>query len=185
MDELIRKQDALDAIHCDITVTGRQNAELVAATIGAFADRIKALPAVQPEKCTEERTKTHACDCISRQAAIDAAKHAWAKGLEPSQYIELLPSAQPEMTDEQFKDYCRKRCLSVVTNEFMEDVRKMVPTVRPIITRSIGELIGYTGEPCPNCGRLRVERYESGLEICEKCNWCEQTKSYWLNWEER
>ena len=48
MDELIRKQDALDAIHCDITVTGRQNAELVAATIGAFADRIKALPPVQP-----------------------------------------------------------------------------------------------------------------------------------------
>lgn len=49
MDELVRKQDALDAIHCDITVTGRQNAELVAATIGAFADRIKALPPVQPK----------------------------------------------------------------------------------------------------------------------------------------
>lgn len=47
--------------------------------------------------------------------------------------------------------------------------------------RTIGKLIGYTSEPCPNCGRLRVERYESGLEICEKCNWCEQTKSYWLD----
>jgi len=35
-------------------------------------------------------------DVISRQAAIDAVKHAWAKGLEPSQYIEELPSAQPE-----------------------------------------------------------------------------------------
>lgn len=35
-------------------------------------------------------------DCISRQAAIDAVRHAWAKGLEPSQYIEELPSAQPE-----------------------------------------------------------------------------------------
>ena len=32
-------------------------------------------------------------DSISRQAAIDAVKHAWAKGLEPSQYIEELPSA--------------------------------------------------------------------------------------------
>lgn len=47
--------------------------------------------------------------------------------------------------------------------------------------RSIGKFVVYTGEPCPNCGRLRVERYESGLEICEKCNWCEQTKSYWLD----
>ena len=35
-------------------------------------------------------------DLISRQAAIDAAKHAWAKGLEPSQYIEIIPPAQPE-----------------------------------------------------------------------------------------
>lgn len=92
-----------------------------------------------------------------------------------------VPDKQPEMTDEQFKDYCRKRCLSVVTNEFMEDVRKMVPTVQPEITRSIGKLVGYTDKPCLNCGRLRVERYESGLEICEKCNWCEQTKSYWFD----
>ena len=45
-----------------------------------------------------------------------------------------VPDKQPEMTDEQFKDYCRKRCLSVVTNEFMEDVRKMVPTVQPTQT---------------------------------------------------
>ena len=30
---------------------------------------------------------------IGRDAAIEAAKHAWAKGLEPSQYIEILPAA--------------------------------------------------------------------------------------------
>ena len=59
-----------------------------------------------------------------------------------------------------------------------------LPPVQPTLMRSIGKLIGYTGNKCPNCGRLRVERYESGLEICEKCNWCEQTKSYWLDWEE-
>ena len=38
-------------------------------------------------------------DTISRQAAIDAVRHAWAKGLEPSQYIEELPSAQPKRTE--------------------------------------------------------------------------------------
>lgn len=32
-------------------------------------------------------------ECIERSAAIEAAKHAWAKGLEPSQYIEVLPTA--------------------------------------------------------------------------------------------
>ena len=30
---------------------------------------------------------------IGRDAAIEAAKHAWAKGLKPSQYIEILPAA--------------------------------------------------------------------------------------------
>ena len=30
---------------------------------------------------------------IKRKDAIQAAKHAWAKGLEPSQYIECIPTA--------------------------------------------------------------------------------------------
>lgn len=30
---------------------------------------------------------------VERSEAIEAAKHAWAKGLEPSQYIEVLPAA--------------------------------------------------------------------------------------------
>lgn len=38
-------------------------------------------------------------DTIYRQDAIDVVKHAWAKGLEPSQYIEELPSAQPDVPD--------------------------------------------------------------------------------------
>ena len=35
-------------------------------------------------------------ELIRRQDAIDAAKHAWAKGLEPSQYIEII---QPVNSD--------------------------------------------------------------------------------------
>ena len=30
---------------------------------------------------------------IDKEAAIKSAKHAWAKGLEPSQYIEIIPAA--------------------------------------------------------------------------------------------
>ena len=33
------------------------------------------------------------------------------------------------------------------------------------------EIIGYTGKPCVNCGRMRVEEYKSGMLVCEKCNW--------------
>ena len=50
MDDLISRQAAIDAIHCDITVIGKENAETVARTIGEFVDRIKALPPAQPER---------------------------------------------------------------------------------------------------------------------------------------
>lgn len=49
MSELIERQATIDAIHCNIVVTGRENAELVAKTMGEFVDRIKALPTIQPE----------------------------------------------------------------------------------------------------------------------------------------
>ena len=43
-----------------------------------------------------------------------------------------------------------------------------------------GECLGYIGEPCPNCGRLRVERWSCGKDICEKCGWCIQDNDYFV-----
>ena len=37
-----------------------------------IAEMVRNAPTIEPEKRTEEHTETHACDCISRQAAIDA-----------------------------------------------------------------------------------------------------------------
>ena len=48
-------------------------------------------------------------DTIDRQAAIDVVKHAWAKGLEPTQYLEELPSTQPEPYEDAVS---RRRLLS-------------------------------------------------------------------------
>ena len=42
----------------------------------------------------------------------------------------------------------------------------------------LGNLIGYTGEKCPNCGRVRVEKWSCGYRICEKCNWCIEREDY-------
>lgn len=33
---------------------------------------------------------------IEREDAIEAVRHAWAKGLEPSQYVEIIPAADVE-----------------------------------------------------------------------------------------
>lgn len=38
--------------------------------------------------------------------------------------------------------------------------------------------IRYSSEPCVNCGRMRVEIYESGMKVCEKCNVDQDTKDY-------
>ena len=61
------------------------------------------MPSAQPEKRTEERTETHACDLISRQAAIDAHYEYCNKHPDAGfpvwslKILEDLPSAQPEI----------------------------------------------------------------------------------------
>lgn len=41
-----------------------------------------------------------------------------------------------------------------------------------------GKCYGYCNKPCPNCGRLRLEVYENGKQVCEKCGWCPQNNDY-------
>ena len=41
-----------------------------------------------------------------------------------------------------------------------------------------GECEGYTGDECENCGRVRVEHYSEGVDICEKCRWCKQLNKF-------
>lgn len=60
--EYIRKQDAVDAICCNITITGRQNAEIVASTIGKFADRIKAIQPVDVAPAVHGHWIPYRCD---------------------------------------------------------------------------------------------------------------------------
>lgn len=79
---------------------------------GRARKMIEDAPSVQPEKRTEERTETHACDLISRQAAIDALKNQMSDRNDLYNIpvrrsiviLEQLPSAQPErLTDDDFE----------------------------------------------------------------------------------
>lgn len=38
--------------------------------------------------------------------------------------------------------------------------------------------VKYVDMICPNCGRKRVEEYNNGFLICEKCNWNIKNKEY-------
>jgi uncharacterized OB-fold protein len=49
------------------------------------------------------------------------------------------------------------------------------------MSKNRGKYIGYSGEKCTNCGRVRVEAWEDGSKICEKCNWNQDAKEYESN----
>ena len=127
-DDTISRKQAIDAI---LAVTGNSSvrelyehvqehglSDMWSGGVNAAIDIIIAVPPVQPEKRTEERTETHACDLIDRQAAIDAVKKntfrltfaeeqnceghvAWSAEAVYSDVMEgallELPSAQPEI----------------------------------------------------------------------------------------
>lgn len=88
-NDLIRRGDAINAI---LGITAMRNT----IPLDSAIFNIKKLPSAQPEKRTDKRTETHACDLIDRQAAIDAVDATWwnARGIRKA--IQELPSAQPE-----------------------------------------------------------------------------------------
>lgn len=78
--ELVYKQDAINAVTCDITISGLQNAKTVAAAFKMVSDRVKA-----------------------------------------------LPLAEPEITMEKVREFCRKRGLTVITNDFYNSLTSAHP----------------------------------------------------------
>ena len=102
---------------------------------------IKELPTIQPEKAQLSPEDTTS-DLISRQAARHALCNAVHKGEDVPcenqtasclwtgtrvcdfvREIDALPSVQPEPTYEQVEEYCKKRCLHVVTADFFESTK--------------------------------------------------------------
>ncbi|WP_433958866.1 hypothetical protein [Cytobacillus horneckiae] len=41
-----------------------------------------------------------------------------------------------------------------------------------------GKWISYSDKECISCGRLRVDIWENGDKVCEKCNMNQETKEY-------
>lgn len=73
---------------------------------------IMRFPSAQPET-HDKRTKTHACDLISRQAAIEAmGKAEWAK-----ERLRELPSAEPEIKPISYED-----CANAMLMMWMDNV---------------------------------------------------------------
>ena len=124
MDDLISRKavfellDDIDSIYLeDYDDTFKSYTDLVNALFDE--DR---LPSAQPKKRTEERTETHACDCISRQSAINSIEKHLRLGDElypltdtdkvlnhafaiAASCVYNLPSAQSERQKGEWIDY--------------------------------------------------------------------------------
>jgi hypothetical protein len=87
---------------------------------------------------------------IGRDAAIEAAKHAWAKGLEPSQYIEALPAADvaPVVHGRWICEWDTDLGITTVICSRCKDARE----VRGCYVSTGGEGMYDEDAYCPNCG---------------------------------
>lgn len=125
-------------------------------------------------------------DLIYRQAAIDHWRSiidatnedsiysmGFVDGLEFCiNHLSTMPSAQSEVTEEDVKEYCRKRCLSIVDSALLKKYASAQPEQKKgqwihkgggsFICSDCGELVGlntYRSERageiflyCPHCG---------------------------------
>lgn len=87
-DDMISRQAAIDALHMHLMY--RMGTD---SNKKRLDDWINGLPSAQ--ETHEERTETHACDSISRQAAIEVAKQHWYKP-DIAGALAELPSVQPD-----------------------------------------------------------------------------------------
>ena len=111
--------------------------------------RVIDIPSAQPE----ERTETHACDCISRQAAIDAIERNAYRHTYIDQIVDIikaLPSAQPERKKSEWEEI-----------EVMADAYD-ISVVKTWASKMMCNQCGFTTIAiegrfsqynfCPNCG---------------------------------
>lgn len=59
--------------------------------------------------------------------------------------------------------------------EMLEESRREEDRLREEYFSKCGP---YTGDECPNCGRIRVMKGKDKKRRCEKCCWCIEDKEY-------
>ena len=143
MDDLISRQAAIDA--CNNDDGGHAYGDVI-------QQRLRLLPSAQPEKRTEERTKTHACDLISRQAVelrINEflKNETYTEGMLRDD-IHNLPSALPERNRGKWiiKDNPGTGWYRVTCSECGEDVTSTAPCIGFYPNAKV------IWDYCPNCG---------------------------------
>ena len=101
---------------------------------------------------------------------------------EPQDFVLCVTSKGEEQRD--IDHYERVdgwlRAIPVVSDS--ERIEWVIGDLRPHIFCEHGEEMGaYTGDPCPNCGRVRMLK----IGVCDKCYWDLSTGTYATTARER
>ena len=149
MSDLISRQDAIRWVKAECNPYGKPTLDYESGI--KVIEHLERMSSVQPET-HDKRTETHVCDCISRQAAIDAIqKWGLIDGLSEGQAIEILadeekvPSAQPDLdewcTDCSEYDQERHCCprFNRVIREALKDAQPEVVHCRDCRYENTGE----------------------------------------------
>ena len=144
-----------------------------------------------------------ATDCVSKQAVIKAVdKHTFDtdKGLcldeDITCILEEIQFAQPEITEDDVKEFCKKRCWIVVTSDFYDEMIQRWSSTRlerdipmkPNETTDSSWGIRKKQAVCPKCdyylGRVEFIGNPNGKKVtyCETCGQAIDWEGW--DWEE-
>ena len=87
---------------------------------------------------------------IERGEAIEAVKHAWAKGLEPSQYIEIIPAS--DVAPLRHAKWVDNHCTACGMMPMGDEMWKNYDCEPPLFERFM--------DYCPSCGAKMQEGVE-------------------------
>ena len=165
--------------YCELNDEGKTAFGMAITTLELFGNS-EQLPSAQPEKRTEERMETHACDLIDREAAVDAIYHHLpsVSRTRARTMLHEVPSAQPEPCEDAVS---RKMAMDAITASTpycvvpddyhisvvdMEFRISTLPSVTP--ERKTGK---WTEDnACPFCGfQPWYERDIHTLSFCPNC----------------
>ena len=124
-------------------------------------------------------------DSISRHAAISAYKTLCqgtackgcpffdSKGMKDCRLLKALrkvQSAQPEVTEEAVKEYCRKRCLCIVDSALLKKYASAQPKAgKWILIRPDEDKAGNGLYECSECGKGDIHAPEVEVPFCWNC----------------
>ena len=168
-NDLISRQDAIEAVRTMQSYKLSEDDDMLLIDKAEVQTELMLLPSAQPdEKRTDKRTETHACDCISKQAAIDQLHQSYNL-LDAEARIEDLPSAQPEPHYDEWCTGCKE----------YDHERHSCPRWNRVIRQAVEDL--QSAQPKrKNCETCRYDSLNWDEEPCDSCTG-DHWKPHWIS----